>query len=103
MDYSNINRRKILDDAVKAVSDAALKPLNGEKTHPLSAHAREELANIARAPIPTAGINPGVINRLMRENLAEIVQLPSPFKVHKGGNCPHLQITEVGRKMLESF
>lgn len=77
-----------------------MKPLNGTKTHPLSEHAREELRNLAKNPIPTVGINPGVVNRLLRENLAEVVQLPSPFKAHKGGNCAHLQITEAGRAAL---
>lgn len=79
-----------------------MTPLNGTKTHPLSDHAKEELRNLCRAPIPCAGVNPGVINRLMREELAEIVSLPSPFKVHRGGECPHLQITDKGRRAIEA-
>jgi hypothetical protein len=78
-------------------------PLNGTKTHPLSAHAIDELRNIARSPEPIVGINPGVINRLMRENLVEIVQLPSPFKTHKGRPVGHLRITNAGRERLATL
>lgn len=75
-------------------------PLNGTKTHPLSAHALAELRDIASAPVPCSGVNPGVANRLMRETLIELADLPSPFKVHKGGNCQHYRITEAGRSAL---
>ena len=75
-------------------------PLNGDKTHPLSAHALDELADIARKPVPCNAVNPGVGNRLMREDLVEVVNLPSPFKTHKGGDCAHYQITDAGRAAL---
>lgn len=81
-------------------SVAALLPLNGSKTHPLSAHAIAELRNLLLAPEPCCGVNPGVANRLLREGLVETVGLPSPFKVHKGGNTAHLRITEAGRAVL---
>ena len=77
-------------------------PLNGKKTHPLSAHALEELRNIARAPEPKSGVNPGVVDRLTREDLVEVVDLPSPFKAHKGGTCPHLRITDAGIAVLQA-
>lgn len=77
-----------------------LAPLNGTKTHPLSAHAIAELKDIALRPVPCCSVNPGVQNRLRREQLVEIVALPSPFKTHKGGNAPHLQITQAGRDRL---
>lgn len=80
-----------------------MTPLNGTKTHPLSAHAITELRNIARSPEPTVGVNPGVINRLMRENLVEIVRLPSPFKTHKAKAIDHLQITDAGRERLTAL
>lgn len=76
------------------------KPLNGEKTHPLSVHAREELRDIAMSPVPRQAVNPGVANRLLREALVESVALPSPFKTHKGGKIEHLQITQAGRDAL---
>lgn len=76
-------------------------PLNGTKTHPLSAHAMAKLRNIARTPEPVSYINPGVVNRLMRENLVERVSLPSPFNKHKGALIDHLQITQAGRAALE--
>lgn len=80
-----------------------IKPLNGEKTHPLSAHAHEELENISWHPLPTLAVNPGVINRLIREGLVVIVDLPSPFRAHRGGTCAHLEITEAGRNKLKEL
>ena len=81
---------------------AGMKPLNGEKTHPLSEHALAELRDIAAAPVPSCAVNPGVINRLLRESLVEEVQLPSPFPTHKGRNVAHLQITKAGlARMME--
>lgn len=80
-----------------------LTPLNGVKTHALSAHALAELRNIAQSPEPSLGVNPGVINRLMREELVEVVRLPSPFKTHKGRPIDHLQITDAGRARLKEL
>ena len=74
-----------------------MKPLNGTQTHPLTIHSQRVLAQIAKAPIASLLVNPGVRDRLLRENLVEIVQLLSPYKKHKGGTCPHLQITDIGR------
>lgn len=72
-------------------------PLNGNKTHPLSDFARGVLRDLASAPKPRQEINAGVVDRLMRESLVEIVDLPSPYKSHKGGACAHLKITDAGR------
>ncbi len=68
--------------------------------NPLSAHAMEELRHIAREPLPRQSVNPGVVNKLLSEKLVNSVQLPSPFKVHKGSNCEHLEITDQGRALL---
>jgi hypothetical protein len=76
------------------------KPLNGTKTHPLSIHAKQVLAEIARAPVPKLDVNPGVRDRLYRESLIEFVKLPSPYKKHKGGKCDFLQITKAGLDAL---
>ncbi len=75
-------------------------PLNGTKTYPLSEHARIVLAAIANAPQASHTVNPGVINRLMRESLVTVEQMPSPFKAHSGGNCAFLCITAAGRAAL---
>ena len=72
-------------------------PLNGVKTHPLSEHALASLDDLQAGPRPAAQFNPGVVNRLMREDLVEVVDLPSPFKTHKGRAIPHLRITDSGR------
>ena len=69
---------------------------------PLTAHAREVLAQIAKAPVPSVKVNPGVRDRLIRGHLVETVQLPSPYKKHKGSTCNHLQITESGREAVNA-
>jgi hypothetical protein len=63
---------------------------------PLSEHALAELGNIIRKPEPAVGINPGVRKKLLTEGLAEVVHLPSPFAVHKGGNTQFLKATPAG-------
>jgi hypothetical protein len=77
-----------------------MKPLNGTKTHPLSDHAREELKDISRKPVPRNAVNPGVANRLLREGLVEAVMLTSPYKTHNGGKCEHLRIAGPGMVAL---
>lgn len=77
-----------------------MKPLNGEKTHPLTLHSLDVLTMINTRPMPRQEVNPGVANRLEREALVETVDLPSPYKVHKGGMCAHLKITPAGRSRL---
>ena len=76
------------------------KPLNGTKTHPLTPHATGVLREISQAPQPQQAVNPGVVNRLLRESLVELVQLPSPYKKHKGSEIAFLQITAAGRAAL---
>lgn len=77
---------------------SSVAPLNGTRTHPLTEHTREVLRSLDRdGPTPRSRINPGVVNRLEREDLAKIVRLPSPFKTHKGRLIEHMQITEAGR------
>ena len=75
-----------------------MTPLNGTKTHPLTAHALAELRDLANKPCPRQAVNPGVANRLLREELVESVMLPSPFKTHAGKPLEHLRITDTGRR-----
>ena len=75
-------------------------PLNGTKTHPLSKTALDVLAGIAVAPVPRQVVNPGVVNRLTREHLVEVVDLPSPYKTVRG-TVEHLRITPAGREALK--
>jgi hypothetical protein len=83
-------------------NETSRRPLNGEKTHPLSKHALQELSNLIACPLPTSTVNPGVVDRLTREGLAEVVDLRSPFKTHQGKRIPHLQITALGRAVVEA-
>ena len=78
-----------------------MKPLNGEKTHPLSTHALSVLRQLAQEPMPTSALNPGVVSRLLCEDLVELAQLPSPYKAHKGDDCNHLRITDAGRRTIK--
>ena len=78
-----------------------MKPLNGEKTRPLTAHARVVLRLLSHAPRPAQEINPGVIRRLLCDDLIEIVDFVSPYSAHKGGTCNHAMITQAGRAALE--
>lgn len=76
------------------------RPMNGTKTHPLTKSSLSALSDLARRPDARQNLNPGVSNRLLREDLVESVQLPSPFTSHKGKLIEHLQITEAGRVVL---
>jgi len=76
-----------------------VKPLNGEKTHPLSQIALDALVAIEKKPAPRQTLNPGLVNRLLREALVESVYLPSPWKSVKR-SVEHLQITAAGRERL---
>lgn len=73
-------------------------PLHGVKTHPLTAHALKILAECAKVPMPSHEVNPGTVDRLLREDLVEIVSLPGSGKVVR--QIPHLQITDAGRQVL---
>ena len=86
----------------EAASTGQPKPLNGEITHPLSAHAHGELRSLLRGPRPASEINAGVINRLQRGSLAELVQLPSPYATARGRLINHLRITDDGRLVAEA-
>lgn len=50
--------------------------------------------------MPTQAINPGIVNRLLRESLADIVQMPSPYPSHKGKFIPFLRATDAGMSRL---
>ncbi len=78
-----------------------IMPLNGSKTHPLSEHAIGVLRDLAKSgPKPRQEFNPGVINRLFREDLIANIMLPSPYTSHKGGKCEHVRITDEGRAAI---
>jgi hypothetical protein len=68
--------------------------------NPLSEHARAELANITAKPVPRQAVNPGVANRLLREDLVIEAMMPSPFKTHGGRRIAHLVVTNAGRERL---
>lgn len=73
--------------------------MTDRKPHPLSDHSIGVLRQIAKSPMPTMEVNAGVIGKFCTEHLVDLVQLPSPYKSHKGGECEHAQITERGRRV----
>ena len=75
-------------------------PLNGERTHPLSATALSVLEDIRRAPVPCQDINPGVVNRLRREPMVELVDLPSPYDSARGRRVPHLRFKAANLELI---
>jgi hypothetical protein len=77
-----------------------VKPLNGEKTHPLTAHAVEALRSLERTSRPRQDINPGVVNRLLREQLIELVDRPDPSLNRRR---VHARITDAGRARLRQM
>jgi len=77
-----------------------LPPLNGSKTHPLTEHAWLVLVRLQRDPLPTQEINPGVVNRLLREDFIEIQQRTSPYAVHQGAKIGTAVITKAGLELL---
>jgi hypothetical protein len=78
----------------------SIPPMNGTKTHPLTPHALSVLKRLLSGPEPQQSINPGVVNRLMREDLVTIAKRPSPFATHKNRPIDHLEITDAGRAAL---
>lgn len=74
----------------------SMKPLNGEKTHPLRPAAIAALVDLSHGPKPRQELNPGVADRLLRGELVEPVMLPSPYKVHRGGQIEFLRLTKAG-------
>jgi hypothetical protein len=75
--------------------DMSKLPLNGTKTHPLSDHAKEVLRKLQNGPIPRGSLNPGVANRLEREDLVRTIWKQSPFDRRKG-TIRFLEITDAG-------
>lgn len=70
-----------------------MTPLNGTKTHPLTEHGWRALEMLFRGAVPAQVINAGVVNRLLREDLAELYLAPTPYRTRKG-NISWLRITQ---------
>lgn len=76
-------------------------PLNGTKTHPLKPASIAVLELMLRqGPQPKHEINPGVRDRLAREDLIEAVRA-IPYHSTKEYDC--YRITDAGRAALEAL
>lgn len=71
-------------------------PLNGTKTHPLSKHAIEVLERLSRGMIAAYRINPGVRNRLYREDLIRET-------INNASSFAQIAITDAGRAALQKI
>lgn len=77
-----------------------MEPLNGKKTHPLSAHALDVLRGLAKnGPRPAQEINAGVVRRFLCEDLVVLTPRPSPYRTGKG-NVLYAEITAQGREVV---
>jgi len=78
--------------------------LNGGRVRPLTPHAIGVLRGLARGPVPSVEINPGVYDRFICEDLAESfeAQMPEHYK-GKTRNIKWVRITEAGRLKLETL
>jgi hypothetical protein len=78
----------------------ATRPLNGERTRALTHHAIDALQRLRRSShVPRQEFNPGIVDRLTRGGLAEIIDAPSPYKTRRG-TIQALRITEAGLQEL---
>lgn len=84
------------------MSDPKRLPLNGTKTHPLTPFALRTLAKLKAGPIPRQEVNPGVVDRLLRDDLVTLIDLPSPYKNNAGGKCVHVRISGPGLSALRA-
>lgn len=75
-------------------------PLNGLKTHPLKPASLDILKRLLDGPIPYPALNPGVIDRLTRGNLAEVIEIPNPYRT-KAKVVRALAVTQTGRRFLD--
>jgi len=76
----------------------ATLPLNGTKTHSLKPASLAVLRKLAVEPLRCHMVNPGVLDRLTRENLA-IVQGQATLT----GWVKNLVITDAGRAVMAQF
>lgn len=71
-------------------------------THPLKSASIAVLKRLYAGPLPRQEINPGVCERLLRENLVESYIGPSLYRT-KPGKREYLRITDAGRLIRESM
>jgi hypothetical protein len=79
--------------------------LHSTKTHTLSHHSIDVLRRLrTHGPIPCSGVNPGIVSRLQRSGLVELILLPSPYPTHRGNRrIAHLALTDAGVSHLREL
>lgn len=78
-------------------------PLNGSRTHPLKEPSIQVLRALRTFPIPYGEINAGVIDRLIREDLVEVTEVPNPYPSKKAKMVRAIKITIAGLLRLEEI
>lgn len=67
----------------------------------LSSHAKEALRTLLSGPRPAQEFNPGVVSKLHREALVDLVEMPSPYPSRKGLCIQFLRISRAGMEAIE--
>lgn len=69
-------------------------------SEPLTAHAIAQLRRVCVQPVPKQELNAGVVKKFRDEGLADIIYLPSPYKLNRNQRIAHLQGTAAGLARL---
>lgn len=69
---------------------------------PITGATEKALYALRNGPFPAQETNAGVQHKLLYQGYAEIEQLPSPYRTHKGRKIAYLKITEKGLRYLEN-
>lgn len=67
----------------------------------LTSAAFDALRDMERKPVPRQEVNPGLVQRLLRDALATCVELESPYATVRK-KVTHLQITDAGRAAVRA-
>ena len=71
------------------------------KKRPLSQSAKAALEAIFRQTQPRQEFNPGVVDRLMRDGLVDVVLRRSPYRSHRDRRMiEHLEVTAAGKDLV---
>lgn len=97
--YAILDSTKAITNDVSVERDcinilAKLRPL---LPGALSDTAQAAVDSLRAGPRPRQEFNPGVVGRLLRDSLVELVMLPAPYK-YKGrrGNVQHVRLVTKG-------
>lgn len=80
-----------------------MKPLNGNKYHPLSDKAKDFLVTLSMKPVRLHEVNPGMANRLVGGNYAYLEDTPTCLRNGKKSEVTWIVITDKGKEEAERW